>query len=416
MADISKLLSNSGVSLEKQAVGIFSTQVDEFGRMQIGKKLGNIGKPPGTPNSVTPGALATNLRDNGYQSSVYAAEMIKYAPKHRFLFKVEFTFSPAYQKVGNDARKVFEYSVKQIDRPTVTFDYEEVNFYNYRTQVLKRINYQPLNMEFYDDQQNEVLSFFEEYRRAHSPMARMKTLNSPASFSPRNFQEQGMNFTSPNDRYTGNYYAASSGHLAYRDGPGRVQEMVYLEKLKIYQIFQNGMKTNVFTFLNPKIQLFDLDDVDAEGGNGNVMRVSFIYDALSIDMVSTEQAGIKNWSALDINNGGRIYGPPVPSPTAGPEKPPGVLTNLALGIGQKIATATANNAISAVVNKIKLPTQLPGVEATTKRIGQNILGSAIGGRVNQTFAKITPGIAVDSSGTSPTKVQSSGPGPNIQSS
>jgi|GEM_PF-2637328 len=413
MADISKLLSNNKISLEKQASDIFSAQVDEFGRMQIGKKLGNIGKPAGGPNSVTPGALATNLRNNGFQSSLYASEMVKYAPKHRFLFKVEFTFAPAYQKVGQDARKVFEYAVKQIDRPTITFDYEEVNFYNYRTQVLKRINYQPLNMEFYDDQQNEVLSFFEEYRRAHSPMARMKTLNSPAAFSPQNFQEQGMNFTSPNDRYAGNYYAASSGHLAYRDGGA--QEMVYLEKLKIYQIFQNGMKTNVFTFLNPKIQLFDLDDVDAEGGAGNVMRVSFIYDALSIDMVSTEQAGIKNWSALDLNGGGQIFGPPAPSPTAGPDKPAGPLTNLALGIGKKIANTVANTAISNTVNKIKLPRQLPGVEATTKRIGQNILGNAVSGKVNQTFARTSPGVAVDSAGTNPTKVETSGPGPNIQS-
>ena len=415
MADISNLLSKNGISLEKQAVDIFSSQIDEFGRMQIGKKLGNIGRGLGMQTEATPGALASNLKKNGFQSSLYAAELVKYAPKHRFLFKVEFTFAPAYQKFGNDARKVFEYSVKQIDRPTVTFDYEEVNFYNYRTQVLKRINYQPLNMEFYDDQQNEVLSFFEEYRRAHSPMARMKTLNSPASFSPQNFQEQGMNFTSPNDRYTGNYYAASSGHLAYRDGASRVQEMVYLEKLKIYQVFQNGMKTNVFTFLNPKIQLFDLDDVDAEGGNGNVMRVSFIYDALAIDMVSTEQAGIKNWSSIDLNGGGEIIGPSAPSPMSGPEKPSGLLTNIALGIGKKIVNATANNAISSVVNKIKLPSQLPGVEATSKRIGQNILGAAVSGRVNQTFAKSTPGISVDSAGTNPTKVQSSGRPPDIQS-
>jgi hypothetical protein len=408
MADISKLLSANNISLEKQATDIFSAQVDEFGRMQIGKKLGNIGKPSESVDNVTPGALATNLRNNGFQSSLYASELIKYAPKHRFLFKVEFTFSPAYQKTGSDARKVFEYSVKQIDRPSITFDYEEVNFYNYRTQVLKRINYQPLNMEFYDDQQNEVLSFFEEYRRAHSPISRMKTLNTPSSFSPQNLQEQGMNFTNPNDRNTGNYYAASSGHLAYRDDASGVQEMVYLEKLKIYQIFQHGMKTNVFTFINPKIQAFDLDDVNAEGGEGNVMRATFVYDSLTVDMVSTSQAGVKNWSTFDLNAGGESAGPAVPSPTAGPEKPPGPLTNLAIGIGKKLAGTVANTAISSVVNSVKLPSRIPGIEATTKRIGQNILSSAVSGRVNQIFSKSSPGIAVDSTGATPSKVQSSG--------
>lgn len=415
MADISNLLSQNNITLEKKANDIFSAQVNEFGQMEMGKKLGNVGKPPSDPTGNTPGALTSILKNSGFQSSVYAAEMVKFAPKHRFLFKVEFTFAPAYQKFGQDARKVFEYAIKQIDRPTVTFDYEEVNFYNYRTQILKRINYQPLNMEFYDDQQNEVLTFFEEYRRAHSPMARIKTLNSPSAFSPQNFQEQGMNFTDPNDRYTGNYYAASSGHLAYRDGADRVQEIGYLEKLKIYQIFQNGMKTNVFTFLNPKIQMFDLDDVDQEGGAGNVMRVSFIYDALSIDMVSTEQAGIKNWASSDLNGGGEIIGSPAASPLAGPEKPPGSLTNINIGASDKNINFAPNNAISKIVNKTKPASQISNVQSTIERIGQNTLSNAVPGRANQTFAKNPQGIALDSAGVNPSKIEISGSGVKLQS-
>lgn len=262
--EISSLLRSNGVGLESQAYNVFGAAVDDYVAQGMNLARENIVQSPQeVPFSGT------------WTSSQYASDLVRFAPKHRFMFRVKFSFSPDYAQMildeGIKDLSMFNYMIKQIDKPTVVFDYEPVNFYNYRTKVLKSIDHQQITMTFYDDIGNNVFAFFDAYRKAYSPISRINTSIPTIASTPKSMQEQGMDFKDPS---TKEWYAASIGPL-------KNNSINVLYKMEVYQIFGHGQFANIFTFLNPRILQFDFDDMDHEGGNGNLLTVQMEYDALS---------------------------------------------------------------------------------------------------------------------------------------
>lgn len=262
--DISSLLRSSGVGIESQAHNVFGAAVDDYVAQGMNLARENIVPPP--PEIPFSG---------NWTSSQYASDLVRFAPKHRFMFRVKFSFTPEYaQMMLNEGIKdlsMFNYMIKQIDKPTVVFDYEPVNFYNYRTRVLKSIDHQQITMTFYDDIGNNVFAFFDAYRKAYSPISRINTDIPTVASTPKGMQEQGMDFKDPS---TKDWYSASIGPL-------KNNAINVLYKMEVYQIFGHGQFSNVFTFLNPRILQFDFDDMDHSGGDGNLLTVQMEYDALS---------------------------------------------------------------------------------------------------------------------------------------
>lgn len=218
--------------------------------------------------SAITGALGTDGEELGgraWQSSKYSEDLIKYAPKSRFIFKVKFVFNAPY----TDTNTEFSFVVRNIDRPTVNFEYDEVNMYNFRTKVLRSVVHEPLNMVFHDDIQNKVLEFFDFYRTTYSPVSNL----SVDEISRMDMENYGMSFEDPAG--DGNY-SASSGVL-------KNNQKNLLRYIELSQVYAHGSRVNKFFFINPKITTFDFDNVDHENSDGNAMTVSFSYDALHIE-------------------------------------------------------------------------------------------------------------------------------------
>lgn len=282
MVDISNLLSTSNIHLEKAAVDLLGSQVNAYNKMQLGGIAADAFRQVSQINSARnpiiqdPGGEIFNGR---FESTRFADDMVPFAPKHRFLFKVFFTFSSPYAMDGGNLEDqyVFSYMVKLIDKPKVTFEYEAVNHYNFRTQVLKSVKYDPLNITFYDDSQNRVLDFFVAYQRAHNPISRFMPTNSEVSY-----KNNGMNFATPGQ--DGDFYSGNRGVL-------RNDEPRMLTNLVLRQYFGNGYHSNAFYFINPRIESFDFDNVDhEEGASGNSMTVSFGYDSLFVESYDSAPA------------------------------------------------------------------------------------------------------------------------------
>ena len=247
-------------------------------------------------NSANVTELPTNTGRGNFDYA-YAEDLVHFAPKHKFLFKVAFYFDTNYADIPN---REFVYLVKSIDKPKIDFEYEEVNMYNYRTKVLKTIKQQLLSIEFIDDIQNKVMDFFNAYRTAYIPLA-----NIQPSYRQL-YETSGMNF---NNR---NMLSANSGQL-------RGTSHNVLRGITVCQIFGHGTKANYFHFVNPKVESFDFDGVDHEdGGTGNGMSVSFTYDSLYI----THEANLNStplyaWGRKDLNgnndsSGKDIFALPIP--------------------------------------------------------------------------------------------------------
>lgn len=275
------------VSTRERVMDDISNSLDNPNNMRMNNILNGLN------NSVD----SISDPSRGMYDYSYAEDLIPFAPKYKFLFKVAFYFDTNYIDVQN---KEFVYLVKNIDKPKVDFEYEEVNMYNYRTKVLKTVKNQVLSLEFIDDIDNKVMDFFNAYRMAYSPLASL-----PPSYRGL-YEKAGMNFT---DR---KLLSANSGQL-------KGVSHTMLRGITVCQIFGHGTRANYFHFTNPKIEAFDFDNMDFEDGStGNNMNVSFTYDSLYIttqdNLTSTP---LYSWGRKDLNNsndraGTDVFALPVP--------------------------------------------------------------------------------------------------------
>jgi hypothetical protein len=222
-----------------------------------------------------------------WQSTKYAADLIKYAPKHRFMFKVQFQFNQTYASMqGGRDPNAFSYLVKMIDRPKVEFSYEDVNYYNFRTKVLKEIRHEPLSLTFIDDIGNNTTDFFNAYRKSLSPISRTK------EFNIKGAEKNGMNFSFP--LIENQMDSASRGVYAN-------DVINALEKIVVRQIFAHGKRMCEYTFNNPRIIRFDFDEMNHETGEGNGLTAQFDYDSLHVSEVITPTGTpMPMWGATDI--------------------------------------------------------------------------------------------------------------------
>jgi hypothetical protein len=292
--DFGNILSNSGINLEQQAYSAFGTAISDFsgGPGSVGSQVaGILGGGGGLSGLLGGGGSGSSdygggsssgrgpLANEGYRplpgsigewnTSPYAMDLINYAPKHRFLFKVIFdtydnqTFSNLFSNGRND----FQYIIRHIDKPTISFEYEDVNYYNFRTKVLKFIRHDALSMTVIDDINNNFYDFFRGYIHAHSPISRTWNASESYAAMKRNgFAFSGGSSNAPD--------SAIRGLLANNN-------VNILKSIRLFQYFAHGTKMNEFKFINPRIIDFNFEETNHEGNDqGNHCTIRFDYDSL----------------------------------------------------------------------------------------------------------------------------------------
>jgi len=238
-------------------------------------------------------------------ASPYAVDLIRYAPKFKFLFIVDFTLTPPYQPWGKYTREM-AFVVKRSQRPAVEFEYEDVNMYNFRTKVARRTVYPPVTMTFYDDNKNNAFLFYTAYMRAMSPIANMQMADSGDQVG--NYEARSMGFASSmNGTFSSTdpatrRYAASLGPL--NDGVRNV-----VGRIRLFQVFDYGRAMNIYNFYNPRVLNFGLDELNmAESGDGSEFEFTFDYDGMYVqpgwDVHNTKEINIR-----DLSGGNTLFYP-----------------------------------------------------------------------------------------------------------
>jgi hypothetical protein len=224
------------------------------------------------------GIYTPNSGDNGRRSlqcyaSPYAMDLLRYAPKYKFLFVVQFDFTPLHNSLTTFGDGM-AFVVKGSTRPHVQFEYEDVNMYNFRTKVAKKTIYEPMTMRFIDDDRNNSMIFYNEYLRRMSPIANMR-FDQRIEDSPM-YEEVSMDYV--NRSQTKNFYSSSLGPQP--DG----ETKNILKRITLFHVYQQGNFMNVYKFYNPKILNMELNDLDmAESGEGGEMQLEFAYDGVHVD-------------------------------------------------------------------------------------------------------------------------------------
>lgn len=208
----------------------------------------------------------------------YARDLIAYAPKFKFLFIVEIVPAPEYSAWA-DFMDETAFVVKTCTRPRFDVEYEEVNMYNFRTRVPKRVEYPPITMSFYDDNKNAAHHFYTAYMRAMSPVANIFTTHPQSGM----YEQNGMNFSQPaSSRTFRDTDPNTSGHSASL-GALIGSTTSIIQEIRLHHVFDYGNKMNTYRFYNPRITSFTPSDLSQmETGEGADFEFEFAYDGLYI--------------------------------------------------------------------------------------------------------------------------------------
>lgn len=216
------------------------------------------------------------------EASPYAVDLIARAPKYKFLFVVQFIPDAAYSALGTNQFGPLDmaFTVKHSTRPDARFVHEDVNYYNFRTKVATRTEFQDMNMTFHDDTLGYASSFYKSYLRAMSPITGLENPDSGL------MEESGMDYVGNTlvnneiiNSIQGNRYAASTGPLA-----GNSKQI--FREIRLYHVYDYGNTMDVYRFMNPRVATLSLDDLDMSvGSEGSELSMSFHYDSVFIDSV-----------------------------------------------------------------------------------------------------------------------------------
>lgn len=212
-------------------------------------------------------------------ASPYATDIMRYGVKFKFLFVAQINFRKNYLNLVNIDPS---FLVKTADRPTVTYEYEDINMYNLRTKVAKRGTFNPLKFTFYDDEQNTAVSFYNAMLRLMSP--------STNNAAPLTMEQRGMDFGQLSPTATGRD-SGTQGIAAYdysaSVGPMLGTDVSIIESIDLFHVYSGGQKVNQYKFINPRVVTLGLDEMDMANEGVTELQLEFAYDTVEItDAVS----------------------------------------------------------------------------------------------------------------------------------
>lgn len=234
-------------------------------------------------NIFTPaqGDAQTTLGEH-CEASPYALDLIARAPKYKFLFVVQFIPDAAYAPLGSNQFGPLDmaFTVKHSTRPEAHFVHEDVNYYNFRTKVPTKTEFQDMTMTFHDDTLGYASAFYKAYLGAMSPITSIENPDSGM------LQEGSMDFVDNTlvenqiiGSIAGSTYASSLGPLA------NDAKQIFRE-IRLFHVYDYGNTMDVYRFMNPRISTLGLDDLDMSVGNeGSELSMTFHYDYVFMESV-----------------------------------------------------------------------------------------------------------------------------------
>lgn len=214
----------------------------------------------------------------------YAMDLVKYAPKHKFMFVVEFEFNESQNSQFN---KVFTSLVRSCDRPSFKVDTEPVNLYGYLTEVVKTSTWQPIKMSFTDDVQNHSMRTLVRFINKMNPISNIA--GSPELYEIMQLTDAQPKLQNKKDgdgTYKAMAYAGMSGppQTSYAAGAAGENDVGILRSIRIWHVFRFGEKINKYTLYNPRITEMNLDALSMEEADGCKIDFTISYDAATFDL------------------------------------------------------------------------------------------------------------------------------------
>jgi hypothetical protein len=186
----------------------------------------------------------TILRNYQHASRIFVDGHYRLSPKAGYLFYVEFDFNPMITNVSNTSAQELGMIVKSVSLPKFTIDTKIHNAYNRKNIIQNKINYDPVNITFHDDQAENVRNFWYDY---YSFFYRDSDYADATYGIISKYQERPSFEWGYTPRDPGSYNSAN----AYQD-------YQYIQAIRIYSLFQGNFSE--YELINPIITNFKHGD------------------------------------------------------------------------------------------------------------------------------------------------------------
>lgn len=401
IVDIKGLVQDSKIGLQKQSTDAFGSFADNLVR----GGLNNL--KPGANSTGAPGSM---YDPKSWYATSYAAGLSGasgYRPKLKFLFKVQFVFTTEAKKLQPSLQDNFTFMVKSVDRPKITFEYEEdMNLYNFKTKALRRIQHQDLTIVFMDDTGNKVIDFFRMMMMIQSPItANQLDRDGKLELPKTNLKmKSGMAFNrSKHD---------SAIRAAVNSDYGNI-----LDAIRVQQIYVNpshelnrAVQMVSFDYMNPRIVSFDLDELTHESSDPNTLTMMFSYDWLEVVKVGTlgtADAPYSSLSVADVKPGGITNAPSEITPymkTGAPKDSPAGGNNAAGGSIIESLVTGSSSAVSGALARTGQRAVSDAINRTVSSVAGNgsfasAIGSTLSSATSGAIGSIVQGAARDAIGS-----------------
>lgn len=216
-------------------------------------------------------------------------------PKQKHIFFIRFELTPhalEYCKAqygaipGTNIYIDFDklsYFVKSCDRPSTTYETEPVNQYNRTRHYYKKLIFNPVNMEIYDDKESEVLKVLWMYQRYYY-----------GEFS-EHATPSWWNYDTVTN--SANYEQFSQGSWGYNfSNMGDKDETFFFRRISIVEI--NNYASTCHNIYNPKLTSINLGEKDQDDSSGEVISLTFEHEGITMLYPEYDHAELKEETVI----------------------------------------------------------------------------------------------------------------------
>lgn len=358
---------------------------------QLQNALGAFLGTPGAPSGAY-------LRDFRHAAKTFLPDSYALAPKFKFLFHTYFKINPAAldsTMTGNFSN--YGLLVKDIRLPSYRFSTHTLNQYNRKRIVQTKINYDPVEITFHDDNSNVINKLWYAYYTYYYKDA-AKLLKNPTSNTTQSTQADFNNRNIYKDDAQGSTDWGYIGEVS-TNASGASTKKPFFDSITVYGFNQHQFIA--YQLINPIIVNFNHDSYDYDQGNG-IMQNRMTVD---YETVQYYEGAFNGETLPDIETGNfadATHYDREPSPITIPgangkilgqggfvdgiggfinalnQKPPNLLGAI------KVAGATYNNAKSF---DFKTAARQEAENLLTNAIGQLRIGPTIRNQTTQTPIK-----------------------------
>ncbi len=237
------------------AIGYYAQQIQNA----LGAFLGTPGAPSGA-----------YLRDFRHASKTFVSDSYALAPKFKFLFHTYFELNT---DIGIDFNNI-GLLVKDIRLPSYRFNTTTLNQYNRKRVVQTKINYDPVDITFHDDNSNVINKLWYAYYTYYYKDAAKVGAN-PVNNSAQSKKNDVTFRDMYSDNQKGDYDWGYIGETSSTASGANVKAP-FFKSISIYGFNQHNFTQ--YKLINPIILSFTHDTYDYDQGNGvmtNRMQIDY---------------------------------------------------------------------------------------------------------------------------------------------